>query len=206
MTAPYAFKGCLGLLNVGHPVLPISIMRLSLRRNTSKRCVIHSNQRSSKNWSISLPRRNAPITRTAATAIQRPAGARACSRVQHGIAAMLLPDLGQVFQEALRKCRAAPTGRPFDHRLTTFLGPDFGGVAKEASRESLASTNRPAIQVTRPGTPSVSSPRMYWLPRISKEPLGRHKICAPTPGRLLNRPYDCHPLISHGSIFKCSLG
>src|ERR1700730_7830682 len=57
----------------------------------------------------------------------------------------------------------------------------------------------------RPGMPSVSVPQ-YWLPRTETEPFGRHKICRPRPGALLNLPYDCHPLTIQGSIFSLSLG
>jgi len=36
--------------------------------------------------------------------------------------------------------------------------------------------------------------------------LGVHLICPPTPFLELAEPYDCHPLMSHGSIFKCGVG
>jgi hypothetical protein len=57
----------------------------------------------------------------------------------------------------------------------------------------------------RPGMPSVSVPK-YWLPRTENQPFGRQRICMPTPGALLNLPYDCQPLTSHGSILSLSLG
>ena len=41
---------------------------------------------------------------------------------------------------------------------------------------------------------------------IMVAPFGRHKTCKPKPGALLNLPYDCHPLMIHGSIFSLSLG
>ena len=37
-------------------------------------------------------------------------------------------------------------------------------------------------------------------------PFGRHRIWPPRPGAWLNLPYDCQPLMIHGSIFSLSLG
>src|SRR5208283_5330705 len=61
-------------------------------------------------------------------------------------------------------------------------------------------------QRVRVGAPSVSRPIPYWFPRIESQPFGRHRICPPRPGRLLNCPYDCQPLINHGSIFSFFVG
>jgi hypothetical protein len=54
--------------------------------------------------------------------------------------------------QTAKNCRTGP-GR-LDHRLATFFGPDLGEVTEEARRESLASTNRAAVQITR----------LAWLP------------------------------------------
>ena len=35
---------------------------------------------------------------------------------------------------------------------------------------------------------------------------GVHLICPPSPGLWFADPYDCHPLMNHGSIFKCAVG
>ncbi len=56
-----------------------------------------------------------------------------------------------------------------------------------------------------PGMPNVSVPQ-YVLVRIEIEPFGRHRICRPRPGAVLNLPYDYHPLTNQGSIFSLSLG
>src|SRR5262252_8280260 len=53
--------------------------------------------------------------------------------------------------------------------------------------------------------PSASLPT-YWLPTIDSDPFGRHWIWPPPPGASLKRPYDCQPLISHGSILSLSDG
>jgi hypothetical protein len=63
-----------------------------------------------------------------------------------------LVALGFQRGQALGGCRTGPSR--LDHRLATFLGPDLGEVTKEASRESLVSTDRPTIQITR----------LAWLP------------------------------------------
>ena len=54
--------------------------------------------------------------------------------------------------QTAKNCRTGP-GR-LDHRRATFFGPDLGEVTEEARRESLASTNRAAVQITR----------LAWLP------------------------------------------
>jgi hypothetical protein len=46
----------------------------------------------------------------------------------------------------------------------------------------------------------------YWFNTTEIEPVGRHRIWPPVPRSLLNRPYDCHPFTSHGSIFSLSVG
>src|SRR5262245_53689399 len=44
----------------------------------------------------------------------------------------------------------------------------------------------------------------YWFSTTEIEPEGRHRIWPPAPRSLLNRPYDCQPLISQGSILSLS--
>src|SRR6185369_16850534 len=52
--------------------------------------------------------------------------------------------------------------------------------------------------------PNVSVP-MYWFNTTDTEPVGRHRIWPPVPRSLLNRPYDCQPFTSHGSILSLSV-
>src|SRR5215510_11915583 len=58
----------------------------------------------------------------------------------------------------------------------------------------------------RSGSPRTSVPSAYWLKIRIVLASGVQRTWPPMPGQELNRPYDCQPLISHGSIFRRSEG
>src|SRR6266436_4021086 len=57
---------------------------------------------------------------------------------------------------------------------------------------------------------AVDSQRLFTqgilIPEDRKPSIRPPRSCNPNPGRPLNRPYDCHPLVNQGSIFRCSVG
>src|SRR5690242_14492544 len=46
----------------------------------------------------------------------------------------------------------------------------------------------------RSGLPSTSVPMKYWFTENETFGPGRHRSWPPTPGSVLNLPYDCQPL------------
>src|SRR5882724_10113499 len=96
------------------------------------------------------------------------------------------------------------TPPPFSHPMSNVKENAPLETAEDLSSRYLIWMLSSLWNRSRLGLPRTSAPK-YELLSIEMAPVGRYRTCRPRPGCSLNMPYDCHPLMIHGSILSLSL-